>query len=201
MRWCAVVDCIADLLGERAEVVLHEVKKPDNSIIKIRNGYITGRKMGGPLTDLGFYMLRESGRRIETLGVYRSRTESGELLTCNAANLRNEEGEIEAILCINILTPEQTSDASLNQEGNRQPEHFQTNITQIMERMVSGTLEQHNLNGRVATREKRLELIQALDARGVFLSRGAVKLVSKALGIASPTVYKYIQEVRKESPN
>jgi predicted transcriptional regulator YheO len=101
-KWGAIVNCIADVLGPKAEVVLHDVSCPDRSVIMIRNGHVTGRTTGAPLTDLGFYMLRESEYRIETLGIYRSKTDDGKLLQCNAANLRDGRGKIEAILCINI---------------------------------------------------------------------------------------------------
>lgn len=39
-----VVDCLADLFGPDCEVVLHDVSRPEDSIIKIRNGHVTGRK-------------------------------------------------------------------------------------------------------------------------------------------------------------
>jgi predicted transcriptional regulator YheO len=194
VRWGAIVNCIADLLGPKAEVVLHDVSHPNDSIIMIRNGHVTGRTVGAPLTDLGFYMLRESDHRIETLGVYQSKTDDGKLLQCNAANLRDAHGGIEAILCINIDVTRETEKHSHNGTTTTPAEHYQTSVDQVVERMISDA--RRAVNGAL-TRDLKFELVRALDARGVFLARGAVRQVASALEIAAPTIYKYIQLARR----
>ncbi len=192
-RWGPVVDCIADVLGSNAEVVLHDVRRPEHSIIMIRNGHVTGRTLGAPLTDLGFFMLRESDKRIETLGVYYSRTENGKVLKCNGANLRDDKGNIEAMLCINIDVTDEANYQMRN--GDHVKEHYRTDIEQVIATMISDAISQKK-DGAL-TREEKIELIRALEARGVFLARGAVKRVSSELHMAVPTVYKYIQRVRQ----
>src|SRR6267143_465288 len=174
-KWGAIVNCIADLLGPKAEVVLHDVSHPDHSIIMIRNGHVTGRTVGAPLTDLGFYMLRESDHRIETLGIYQSKTDDGKLLQCNAANLRDARGRIEAILCINIDTTGEAEKPAHKERATTPPEHYQTNIDQVIERMISDA--RRAVNGSL-TRDLKFELVRALDARGVFLARGTVRQVA-----------------------
>jgi predicted transcriptional regulator YheO len=195
-KWGAVVDCCADLLGPNAEVVLHDVRNPEHSVIMIRNGHVTGRAVGAPLTDLGFFMLRESAKRIDTLGVYHSRTNAGKLLRCNAANLHDAKGTVEAILCINIdVTGQEENHVGHNSGGFT--EHYWTEPAKVIKNMVADACrEAKNLNGDL-TREQRLQLIYALDGRGVFRARGAVKQVSSALKIAVPTVYKYIRNARR----
>jgi predicted transcriptional regulator YheO len=193
-RWGAIVNCIADLLGPKAEVVLHDVSCPDRSVIMIRNGHVTGRTIGAPLTDLGFYMLRESEDRIETLGIYRSKTDDGKLLQCNAANLRDARGKIEAILCINIDITGESTKQGHNQKLPIPAEHYQTNIDQVIETMISEA--SRAVNGSL-TRDLKFEVVSDMDARGVFLARGSVRKVASALEIAAPTIYKYIQLGRR----
>ncbi len=196
-KYGALVDCIADLLGPNAEVVLHDVSHTERSIIMIRNGHVTGRMVGAPLTDLGFYMLRESDRRIETLGVYESRTDTGKLLKCNSVNLRDAHGKIEAILCINIDVT--AADQFPISEPTQSPisEHYQTSIDEVIRRMIADASADHP--GEL-TREQKSDIVSSLEERGVFLARGAVRTVATALGIAEPTVYKYIQKARRTSP-
>ena len=43
---------LANYLGDGYEIVLHSLENYDNSVIKIINGYYTGRKEGAPITDL-----------------------------------------------------------------------------------------------------------------------------------------------------
>jgi len=193
-KWGPVANCVADLLGSHVEVVLHDVSCPERSIIMIRNGHVTGRTLGAPLTDLGFYMLRESEHKIETLGMYQSRTDDGKLLQCNAANLRDAHGKVEAILCINI-------DVSGNgkpietQRTTTPAEHYQTNIDHVIETMIADT--RRTVNGSL-NRDSKFELVRAMDTRGIFLARGSVRKVASALDIAVPTIYKYIQLARRE---
>src|SRR5579883_1393281 len=101
-HWKPLVDCIADLLGERSEVVLHDLRHPERSVVYIRNGHVTGRRIGAPLTDLGFLMLRDARRGKDTLGVYHSRTETGRQLKCNAIILRDDRNVVAGMLCINL---------------------------------------------------------------------------------------------------
>ena len=62
--FCPVVDCIADLFGSNCEVVLHDITQPEKSIVKIRNGHVTGRKVGDPLTDLGLKMIKDAEKHV-----------------------------------------------------------------------------------------------------------------------------------------
>ena len=187
------MNCIAELLGPRAEVVLHDVSHPDHSLIMIRNGHVTGRNVGAPLTDLGFYMLRESEHKIDTLGVYQSKTDDGRLLRCNAANLRDAHGKVEAILCINIDITAETQPVD-NAAPTGPTEHYQTSIERVIDGMISDAYR--SVEGSLS-RDHKFDLVCALDARGVFLARGAVRRVASALGVATPTVYKYLQQARR----
>jgi len=142
-KYGALVDCIADLLGPNAEVLLHDVSHAESSIIMIRNGNVTGRMVGAPLTDLRFYILRESDHRIETLGVYESRTDTGKLLRCNAVNLRDMRGKIEAILCINIDVTGEAELPVVEAEQSPITEHYQTSIDQVIRRMIADASAEH----------------------------------------------------------
>jgi len=46
--YITLVDFLADFMGENTEVVLHDLTDWRHSIMAIRNGHITGRKVGAP---------------------------------------------------------------------------------------------------------------------------------------------------------
>ena len=54
-----LVDFIAGIVGPNCEVVLHDLSNVDESIVAIRNNHISGRKVGGPLTNLGLKLLKK----------------------------------------------------------------------------------------------------------------------------------------------
>jgi predicted transcriptional regulator YheO len=193
-RWRALVECIADLLGPCAEVVLHDVRHPDRSIVLIRNGHVTGRKVGAPLTDIGFLMLRDAARGKDALGVYDNTTESGKHLKCNALVLRDDNGAVAAMLCINLEVP------SVEAVGSNElfsPEHYHTGVSQVIGSLIEKASMSFGIAGKDLSSEEKRKIIAALSDDGVFMARGAVKQVSLRLGIAAPTVYKYIQGARK----
>ena len=192
-KWKTLIDCIADLLGPRAEVVLHDVSHPDRSIVAIRNGHVTGRKLGAPLTDLGFLMLRDAKKRKDSLGVYYSTTETGKQLKCNALVLRGDAGEVEAILCINL---DITGNQSSHRETPTPTEHYHTRVEEVISSLIENASQKAGVDSRNLSSQEKLSIVSSLKEQGVFLARGAVKQVSARLGIAAPTLYKYIHSAR-----
>ena len=49
---------LANYLGDGYEIVIHSLGNLEHSVIKIINGYHTGRKEGSPITDLGLTMAK-----------------------------------------------------------------------------------------------------------------------------------------------
>jgi len=101
-----VMKAIAELLGPASEVVLHDMSDPDSSIVTIE-GNVTGRCVGGPLTDSGLRCLRnaDKGR------VYSCTTvaEGGRVIKSAFVFLSDDHGDIFGGLCINLdITPCQT---------------------------------------------------------------------------------------------
>jgi predicted transcriptional regulator YheO len=195
-RWTPLVHCIADLFGSSAEVVLHDLRHPEHSVVLIRNGHVTGRKVGAPLTDLGFLMLRDAMKGKDLVGVYTSKTASGKMLKCNAVVLRDDDGEVAAMLCINLdVTPSATERAV-----RAWPEHYANDVRQVIASILDRVSRQSESSGGELSGEEKLAVIGSLNQQGVFLARGAVKEVSARLGMALPTVYKYIQKLHKAAP-
>ena len=56
--YVTLVDFLADYLGENTEVVLHDTTDWHNSIVAIRNGHVSGRKIGAPITGLALDMVK-----------------------------------------------------------------------------------------------------------------------------------------------
>jgi predicted transcriptional regulator YheO len=195
-KWKTLLDCIADLLGPRAEVVLHDVSHPDRSIVAIRNGHVTGRKLGAPLTDLGFLMLREAKKRKDSLGVYYSKTETGKQLKCNALVLRDEAGDVEGVLCINL---DITGNQVAREERSTPAEHYHTRVEEVISSLIEAASRKAGVDSRNLSSQEKISIVSSLNEQGVFLARGAVKQVSARLGIASPTLYKYIHSARSSS--
>jgi predicted transcriptional regulator YheO len=99
--YISMLDFLADLLGDHCEIVLHDLSNIDSSIIAIKNGHISGRKVGGPLGDLALKVLRTSSDKTH-LADYEGKTSSGKKLKSSTYFLKDLEGEIFGMLCFNF---------------------------------------------------------------------------------------------------
>jgi predicted transcriptional regulator YheO len=203
-----IVDCIADLLGPNCEVVLHDISCLEHSIIKIRNGHITGRKVGDTMTDLGLKQIKEAEQGLTLLGNYNPKTKTGRILKSNAITLRDPNGKIVGTLCINIdvsklIQLEQEIrnfyKAENKEDGKPLEERYEENIVSIVQGIISDAIEEKGIPVFNLKRKDRIELIKKLDNRGLFLLKGAVLQVSESLGISASMVYKYLEEIRFHS--
>lgn len=61
-RYIPLVEFLGQALGERCEVVLHDLTVPEKSIIAIANGNISGRAVGGSVTDFLLKLLQRRKR-------------------------------------------------------------------------------------------------------------------------------------------
>ncbi len=207
-----MVDCIADLFGSNCEVVLHDISDLDNSIIKIRNGHVTGRKPGDSMTDVGLEMIEQAKNGRANFGIYSPRTKTGKVLISNAINIFSPKGKHVGILCINLDVSEfvQLQKKIQNfcgvagrRDQNVREEHFESNIRSIVQESIDNMIKEKGISVHNLTKRDRLEIIDELNKKGFFFIRGAVRQVSKSLGISSPTLYKYLEEIRfplKETP-
>jgi len=98
-----VMKAIVELLGPASEVVLHDMSDADSSIVAVE-GNVTGRCVGGPLTDSGLGCLRspDSGRAYQCTRV----TEGSRVIKSASVSLSDDQGEVFGGLCINLdITP------------------------------------------------------------------------------------------------
>src|SRR5208282_6935738 len=97
-----MVDLLAEFFGPHCEVVLHDFSLPQGTIVKIRNGYLSGRRVGGPITDFGLQMirrLREDSRAPVLQLNYTSRGKDGRELKSSSMIIRDNGRNVGA-LCI-----------------------------------------------------------------------------------------------------
>lgn len=203
-----LVDFLAAALGSNTEIVLHDLSNPDKSVIAIGNGQISGRELGAPATDLALKLLEsESLQDVPYLAGYEGESMHGHRLRSSTLLIRSEEGELIGLLCINsdyhaFLKTFDEMSGLISAMGLRPESGLREGLHQDVEKLVRteiarlcpGTPE---LAKELPQREKR-ELVEELVEQGVFQVKGAVGHVAECLGISVPTVYRYLQNTRKE---
>lgn len=72
-----LLEGLSAYLGNAYEFVLHSLENYDRSVIKIINGFHTGRTEGAPITDLALSMLEEIQKQNAAGGTSLTSPETG----------------------------------------------------------------------------------------------------------------------------
>jgi len=220
-----VVQGLAKILGKDYEVNLHDVSMPENSLVLCENGHVTGRTVGGPMTDFGLYMLQsEEYQNRDGIYNYLARNNRGELIKCSAIFIRDEMKKTIGFLCINydiskavaaqelvesllhldMENVEQYPENSpqINEAPDKFPLPIRESFAKDLEEVVNNSLEQIKLRiGRplsYLTKPEKKAVIQELHDKGFFLLKGAVDTLAKEMDNTKYTIYSYIRDIQKQ---
>lgn len=203
------VDALAETFGSHCEVVLHDLRNLDKSIVKIANGHITGRQVGAPITDMGLRLFEEdkkNGKNTAVIG-YRTRSKDGRELKSTTLFIRDKKGNAVGCLCINIdLTPYLTAKGMIDQmcrlagpdpidTETESPEKFVSDVDSLMGQLIDKAMHQASKPLVAMSKDDKLQVMRELKKSGYFLIKGSVKQLSKQWGVSLPTIYKYLEEV------
>lgn len=230
-----LVDFLAEAFGPTAEVVLHDFRNKEHSMVAIRNGYVTGRKAGeATATDFALQLARHGEHKGKPyFANYFGKPDGAQkILRSSSYFIRNAENHIIGMLGINIdLTQLWTARQTLDQlltlgapggfqdantarqiigessidalNGSSSPEEqiplaspapgqtIEAMVRSVMEEILANTAVEPS---RMTPLEKR-ELVEELNARGVFLLKGVVTEVAQKLEVSEQTVYRYLKNL------
>lgn len=196
---------LADYLGDGYEIVLHSLESFDRSVIKIINGYYTGRKEGAPITDLALRMLqniRESGE-----GGYHSyfaKNKKGEPMHSTTIEIRGERDRVIGLLCINFYlnTPLAKVLGTLTDSRSAQENAIRENFVDDPQELISDTVLQIRdevmADASVTAHNKNKEIITRLADKGVFRMKDSVTQCAEILGLSRNTVYMHIRNSKDD---
>lgn len=213
-----VVPMLAAMAGPHLEVVLHDVSKPESSVIAIANGHISGRGVGssvleGPQNDKGFEAatrLKSSEGAVHSLVEdYVTVTTNGRQLKSASAIFRDASGAPFATLCLN-------ADISAFQAAHGWLEQMLKPVAQAMAPAVApvvsaaepqmDTLMQEIIDAAVPVpggtaasmkREDKIRAVGEMQRRGLFIVKGGVERAAAALNVSRFTIYNYMEQLRR----
>lgn len=208
-----LVKFLALVLGPNTEVVLHDLRNYEESIIAIENGHISGRKVGGPVTDLVLSILKNKNYMdSEFVANYNGRTKSGNLLKSSSFFIKDEGGSIIGMLCVNtdislyIDLHEQLGefinygmDMRLVDEVNKNDiieENFGESVEEITLSSIEVVLADYDIPPERMSSAEKMEIVKKLFDKGVFLIKGEVSRVAEYLKVSDATMYRYLNKIK-----
>lgn len=205
----SVMDLLERHFGPRCEAVLHDLTKDYNhTIVDIRNGYLTGRKVGGSGTNLGLEVLSgkdQDGNRFN----YISQLRDGKILRSSSIYFRNDEGKVIGSLCVNLditdsikfedfLRNYNQYELSPAEEVTRDEvkEIFVDDVSQILDYLFNEGIHLTGCQPKDMNREQKMEFLRFLDKKGAFMISKANERVCEFLQISKYTLYSYLDTIR-----
>lgn len=204
-----VLSLLEHHLGCSSEIVLHDLKPPyESTIIDIRNGHITGRKIGDCMTSLGLEVMRGTAENGDYYN-YITYAKPSNTLRCSTMHIRDENGTVVGAICVNTDITESIKMEeflkSYNGCGMKMTpgvdhnEVFPDNIQDLLEHLISEATAASGKPAEKMTKADRLKFLDFLDKKGAFLISKSGDRVCEHLHISKFTLYKYLELVRGES--
>jgi len=224
LEYKVLVSFLKEMFGPNYEIVLHDIEDSNGEIIAIENGYITGRKIGDPLTTFALNTIANKKYQEEDYVLnYHAKSKSGRLLRSSTLFIKDEE-KLIGLLCINfddtkfldlteqlrkLVHPDEVVyRRDTIEEKNETIEHISESISDVVSDVLDEAFGKNNIDLKAITYEQRknlikgltqenkLEIIRELDERGIFLIKGAVSEVAHELYCSEPTVYRYLSKLK-----
>ncbi|MCK2239917.1 MULTISPECIES: transcriptional regulator [unclassified Crossiella] len=197
-----VMDGIVATFGDCCEVVVHDFRQPENSVVAIA-GSVTGRSVGGAMSEIGMGLLAQGDTAEDQLN-YITRTAAGKMVKSSTMLLRDSENLVFGALCVNLdlsgLTQVQQLLGGL--AGVAAPvatTTFGDDIDLVIDSIVDSRQLDQGRSWAELSREERLALFRDLEQRGVFAVRRAVPRVAARLGISRASAYAYLAETKENA--
>lgn len=202
-----MVDFIADCMGENTEVVLHDLTDWHKSVVAIRNGHISGREVGSPITDLSLDILKTASfEQLPYMANYQGMSKNGHQLKSSTYFIKDETGAMVGMLCVNmdfhaLIEAHAQLSTLISALGVQSRGGITENFTMNVGELVQANLKRicpnlEDLVGKMNQKDK-LEIVEKLDDLGTFLVKGSIGCVAENLGVSVPTIYRYLNMIRK----
>lgn len=213
-RYIPMVKFIASVMGKHCEVVLHDLTNPEQSIVAIENGEISGRKVGGPITDLVLKVMQEGAyKEVDFISNYKASVKGNRTCRSSSYFIKNHNGEIIGVLCVNVdVTVLENVKSylddflmtSFQNEGQKPLQHQNSDVFEnlhetvedVLENMISKVLKEYDLSPERMSVDEKLDVVRKLQEAGLFLLKGGVSELANKLKVSEATVYRYLSKVK-----
>ncbi len=94
------IEGLSEYLGSGYEIILHSLENLEHSVIGIKNGKLSGRKIGAPITDLALKMLKEMGDDPKPISYFNKK--DGVTLKSATIPIIGENNRVIGLMCLNF---------------------------------------------------------------------------------------------------
>ncbi|WP_033293649.1 aminotransferase class V-fold PLP-dependent enzyme [Amycolatopsis jejuensis] len=183
------VDGLAAMLGPGNEVLLHDLSRLPDSIVAVAGDDLTGRTVGGPMTDLLLGLVRRG--TTQDLTNYRTHSPDGREIRSSTLFLRDPEGVAIGCLCVNseLRGSAETVDV-------RREETFSPDVDSLQRFLAGRAIGKAGIPVELMKKRHKSAVVRELEEAGYFLIKDSVDYLAGQLEVTRYTIYNYLNEIR-----
>ncbi len=214
LPYIPLVEYLGQAYGESCEVILHDLTNIEHSIIAIANGHITGREVGGHITDFGLEVVHDPRYQDKAFAVNYPGSTPDHTRTLRSSTFFIRDGEETTIglLCLNIditdlihaqkifsrFTGFADNPVLSAPASPAIQETFASSVEDTMTHSIERIMADFPVVPQRLTVEEKKRIVERLQSRGIFALKGAVSMVAKRLDVSEQTVYRYLRELQSD---
>lgn len=198
-----IMDLIENHFGPKCEIVLHDnTKEYEHTIVDIRNGYITNRKIGDGGGAWGLEVMTNQTNetcRYNKLMV----TDNNHIIRNSSIFFQSDDHKNIGSLCLNfditelVRLQDVIDDYTLKPKDLQQPrENFINDVNQLLDNLLKQCHDLNPKETKLMSKKEKIELIKFLDYKGAFLITKSGERICDYLGISKFTLYNYLDIAR-----
>lgn len=197
-----IADAVQTLFGPQCEVVIHDLSDLQKSLVYMK-GDVTGRKEGGPATDLLAKLVQQTPEKCDHRHNYKSVTADGRCLKSTTTIIKDTSGKAVAAFCINLDTTTYFNAIQAlmpfihDLESGIYPskETFAESATDTIRTLFVQAVEEIGVQPASMSINEKTRFIETMKQNGVFQFKGAVEQVAGLMDVTKCTVYNYLKKI------
>lgn len=201
-KWFSqIFDLLESHFGKDVEFVIHDLSlEYEHTLVDIRNGNITNRKIGDTGDILGLQVIRGSIQDGNCYN-YINFTEDGRTLRSSTLFLKDEN--MKPVIGIGInedITAMLNFESYLvekNRVGSHNTEIFVHDVNKMLDKIIDDAQIEIGKSVSTMNKDDKIKFVSYLDQRGAFLITKSGPKVCELLGISKYTLYNYLETVRE----
>lgn len=191
-----IVVALGKMFPGLCEVVLHDLRRPDNAIRVIENN-LSGRAVGAPATELGIARIEDPDYP-SVIQNYPNTFPDGRPAKSTSIGLKNSKGAYVAAICLNLdvslfSTITRALGNLIQTDTPAQPENLRARTTSELRSMVEEFAAARGRTPRELEVADRKELLRSLKQQGFLEIKHSVPALTEILGISRATIYNYVR--------
>lgn len=197
-----IADALVEQFGKNCEIVIHEIasKTLDSSVIYIRNGEVSHRKVGDGPSHVVLETLKKDPSQLKNKYGYLTKTKDGTILKSSTLYIKDEAGKVKYIFSINyningLILAEDILKTIINNndsDDKKDPEKITQNVTELLDDLIDESVALIGKPVALMSKDEKIKAIQFLNDAGAFLITKSGDKVAGYFGISKYTLYNYI---------